>query len=184
VDAERGVHKAPANEVIRGALGVGVRDAGGAETEVLVSKAEQAGLNPDGVNVIRKFQGDIQIWGARTLATRVNSEWRYINVRRLFLFLRKSIDHGTQWVVFEPNDLALWGKITRDVSDFLRRVWRSGALFGATENEAFFVKCDETNNPREVRDAGQVIIDIGVAPVKPAEFVIFRISQWAGPNPS
>jgi len=184
VDEQRGVHKAPANEIIRGALGVGIRAVDGTETEMVLSKADQAGLNPHGINVIRKFDGDIRIWGARTLATDVNAEWRYINVRRLFLFLKKSIDHGTQWVVFEPNDLALWGKITRDVSDFLRRVWRSGALFGATEAEAFFVKCDATNNPREVRDAGQVIIDIGVAPVKPAEFVIFRISQWAGPNPS
>jgi len=183
VDEERGVHKAPANELIHGALGVGIRNVDGSETPMVLSRADQAGLNPHGVNVIRKFDGDIRIWGARTLATDVNAEWRLINVRRLFLFIKKSIDHGTQWVVFEPNDQALWGKITRDVSDFLRRVWRSGALFGPTEQEAFFVKCDATNNPREVRDAGQVIIDIGVAPVKPAEFVIFRISQWAGPNP-
>lgn len=184
VDEERGVHKAPANEVIRGALGVGVKPVNAAETPMVLSKADQAGLNPLGINVIRKFDGNIRIWGARTLATVVNPEWRYINVRRLFLFLRKSIDHGTQWVVFEPNDQALWGKIRRDISDFLRRVWRSGALFGATEGDAFYVKCDETNNPREVRDAGQVIIEIGVAVVKPAEFVIFRICQWAGPDQS
>ena len=178
VDDTRGVHKAPANEVIRGALGVGVTP----DTPMVLSKADQAGLNPRDINVIRKFDGNMRIWGAHTLIGEENSEWRYINVRRLFLFLRKSIDRGTQWVVFEPNDQLLWGKITREVSDFLRRVWRSGALFGATEAQAFFVKCDESNNPREVRDAGQVIIDIGVAPVKPAEFVIFRISQWAGPQ--
>jgi len=179
VDDTRGVHKAPANEVIRGALGVGVVKP---DAPKILSKADQAGLNPRDINVIRKFDGNMTIWGAHTLIGEEDSEWRYINVRRLFLFLRKSIDHGTQWVVFEPNDSMLWGKITRDVSDFLRRVWRSGALFGTTEAQAFFVKCDESNNPREVRDAGQVIIDIGVAPVKPAEFVIFRISQWAGPT--
>jgi phage tail sheath protein FI len=184
VDEERGVHKAPANEIIRGALGVGVKPAGGGPpTPMALSKADQAGLNPHGINVIRKFDGDIRVWGARTLATDVNPEWRYINVRRLFLFVRKSIDHGTQWVVFEPNAPPLWGNIRRDVSDFLRRVWRSGALFGATEAEAFYVKCDETNNPSEVRDAGQVIIEIGLAVVKPAEFVVFRICQWE-PNPS
>jgi phage tail sheath protein FI len=184
VDEERGVHKAPANELIRGALGVGVNPVNGPATPMVLSKADQAGLNPHGINVLRKFDGDIRVWGARTLATDVNAEWRYINVRRLFLFVRKSIDHGTQWVVFEPNAPPLWGNIRRDVSDFLRRVWRSGALFGATESDAFYVKCDETNNPPEVRDAGQVIIEIGIAVVKPAEFVIFRISQWGGPNPS
>jgi phage tail sheath protein FI len=183
VDELRGVHKAPANEVIRGALGVGVKPVNGDATEMVLSKAEQAGLNPHGINVIRKFDGNINVWGGRTLATDVNSEWRYINVRRLFLFLRKSLDHGTQWVVFEPNNQALWGKIVREISDFLRRVWRSGALFGLTESEAFYVKCDESNNPREVREAGQVIIEIGVAVVEPAEFVIIRISQWTGPNP-
>jgi phage tail sheath protein FI len=180
VDEERGVHKAPANEVIRGALGVGVKPGNAPATEMVLSKADQAGLNPHGVNVIRRFDSNINVWGARTLATDVNAEWKYINVRRLFLFIRKSIDHGTQWVVFEPNNQALWGKIIREVSAFLRRVWRSGALFGATESQAFYVKCDETINPREVRAAGQVIIEIGVAVTMPAEFVIFRISQWAG----
>lgn len=178
VDSAYGVHKAPANETIRGALGVGVKPLNGEATEVLISKADQAGLNPHDINAIRKFDGNIKVWGAHTLLGEENSEWRYINVRRLFLFIEKSIDHGTQWVVFQPNDQQLWGKITREISDFLRRVWRSGALFGATESEAFFVKCDASNNPPEVRAAGQCIIDIGVAPVKPAEFVIFRITQW------
>lgn len=172
VDTTRGVYKAPANEIIRGAKGV----------EVIVTKADQAGLNPEGINVIRKFNGDITIWGARTLATTRDPEWKYINVRRLFLFLRESIDEGTQWAVFEPNDSKLWAKIRLNISAFLTIVWRDGALFGNTPQEAFYVKCDEETNPPEVRDLGQVITEIGVAVVKPAEFVIFRISQWAGPN--
>jgi phage tail sheath protein FI len=172
VDTERGVHKAPANAVIRGATGVARR----------VSKADQTGLNPDGINIIRKFNGNVTVWGARTLGGDANTEWKYINVRRLFLFLRESIDEGTQWVVFEPNSPNLWSKITRNVTAFLTIVWRSGALFGSTPQEAFYVKCDAETNPPEVRDLGQVVTEIGVAVVKPAEFVIFRISQWAGPG--
>jgi phage tail sheath protein FI len=170
VDAERGVHKAPANEVIRGALGV----------QALLSRQDQAGLNPDDINVIRKFDGNITIWGARTMAGAENPEWRYINVRRLFNFMRESIDQGTQWVVFEPNSPDLWSKIRRNVTAFLTNVWTSGALFGVTPEQAFYVRCDETTNPPEVRDLGQVVTEIGVAVVKPAEFVVFRISQWAG----
>ncbi len=172
VDTERGVHKAPANEVIRGALGV----------EKRLSKADQDGLNPDGLNVIRQFNGNTTVWGARTLGGDDNGEWKYINVRRLFLFLRESIEEGTQWVVFEPNAPDLWAKITRNVTAFLLNVWGTGALFGATPEQAFYVKCDEETNPPEVRDLGQVVTEIGVAVVKPAEFVIFRISQWAGPG--
>ncbi|MCG8364054.1 MAG: phage tail sheath subtilisin-like domain-containing protein [Pseudanabaenales cyanobacterium] len=172
VDTERGVHKAPANEVIRGALGV----------EVVVNKAEQAGLNPEGINIIRKFNGNMTIWGARTLASKEDPEWTYINVRRLLLYLRESIDEGTQWAVFEPNDYKLWAKIRRNVSAFLTNVWRDGALFGETPAAAFYVKCDEETNPPEVRDLGQVVTEIGVAIVKPAEFVIFRITQWTGPE--
>ncbi len=172
VDTQRGVHKAPANEVIRGAAGV----------EARLSKADQDGLNPDGINVIRAFNGNITVWGGRTLGGDANTEWKYINVRRLFLFLRESIDEGTQWVVFEPNTPDLWAKITRNITAFLTTVWRSGALFGSTPQEAFFVKCDAETNPPEVRDLGQVVTEIGVAVVKPAEFVIFRISQWAGPG--
>jgi phage tail sheath protein FI len=172
VDTERGVHKAPANEVIRGAVGL----------ESRLSKADQDGLNPDGINVIRAFNGNITVWGARTLGGDDNGEWKYINVRRLFLFLRESIDEGTQWVVFEPNAPDLWAKIVRNVTAFLTNVWRAGALFGTTPQEAFYVKCDEETNPPEVRDLGQVVTEIGVAVVKPAEFVIFRISQWAGPG--
>lgn len=170
VDSDRGVHKAPANEVIRGALGV----------ETLVSKEGQAGLNPNGINVIRKFDGNITIWGARTMAGANEPEWRYVNARRLFNFLRESIDEGTGWVVFEPNAPELWSKIRRNVSAFLTTVWASGALFGATPEQAFYVRCNETTNPPEVRDLGQVVTEVGVALVSPAEFVIFRISQWAG----
>jgi phage tail sheath protein FI len=175
VDSTRGVHKAPAGStegVIRGANGV----------EMVLSKADQAGLNPDDINVIRKFNGNITVWGAHTLAGKENAEWRYINVRRLFLFLRESIDEGTQWVVFEPNDRSLWAKIVRNATAFLTVVWRDGALFGSTPAEAFYVRCDDTTNPPEIRDLGRVVIEIGVAVVKPAEFVIFRISQWAGPG--
>ena len=172
VDTLRGVHKAPANEVIRGALGV----------ERRLSRADQDGLNPDGINVIRELNGNILVWGARTLGGDANGEWKYINVRRLFLFLRESIDEGTQWVVFEPNDTALWSKISRNVTAFLTNVWRSGALFGNSPQEAFYVRCDAATNPPEVRDLGQVVTEIGVAVVRPAEFVIFRISQWSGPG--
>lgn len=169
-DAERGVHKAPANEVIRGATGLPIQ----------VTRGEQDSLNPVGVNCIRAFPGrGIRIWGARTLSS--DPAWRYINVRRLFNMIEESIERGTQWVVFEPNDADLWARVRRDVRAFLRTVWSAGALFGATPDEAFYVKCDEELNPPEVRDLGQLIIEIGIAPVKPAEFVIFRISQWAGP---
>ncbi len=166
------MHKAPANEPVLGALGLKYK----------ISKAQQDGLNPQGVNCIRDLNGNIRVWGGRTIGGDANGEWKYINVRRLFLFLRESIDEGTQWVVFEPNSPALWAKIRRNVNAFLTNVWRSGALFGNTANEAFYVKCDEETNPPEVRDLGQVVTEIGVAVVKPAEFVIFRISQWAGPG--
>ena len=115
------------------------------------------------------------IWGARTLSN--IAEWRYVNVRRLMLFIEESIDEGSQFVVFEPNDPTLWGKVRRTLTAFLTRVWRDGALFGHSPEEAFFVKVDEENNPPAVRDAGQLIIEVGVAPVKPAEFVVIRIAQ-------
>jgi phage tail sheath protein FI len=169
VDTHRGVHKAPANEVVRGALNLRYR----------LSRADQAGLNPRGVNAIRDLNGNIRVWGARTLGGDANGEWKYLNVRRLFLFLRESIDEGTQWVVFEPNDMTLWAKISRNVTAFLTNVWRNGALLGATPEEAFYVKCDAETNPPEVRDLGMVVTEIGVAVVRPAEFVIFRISQMA-----
>lgn len=170
-DETRGVHKAPANEVVRGSLGL----------ELQVTKGEQDELNPIGVNCIRAFPGrGIRIWGARTLSS--DPSWRYINVRRLFNMIEESIERGTQWVVFEPNDANLWARVRRDISAFLKLVWRTGALFGETTDKAFYVKCDEETNPPEVRDVGQLVVEIGMAPVKPAEFVIFRVSQWAGPN--
>jgi phage tail sheath protein FI len=167
VDQTRGVHKAPANEKVIGALGL----------EYLVTSNEQGDLNKNGINVIRGFDGNIKVWGARTLGGDTNGEFKYINVRRLMNFMRESIDEGTQFVVFEPNNPALWQKIVRSVTAFLTNVWRDGALFGLTPEQAFFVKCDETTNPPEVRELGQVVTEIGVAIVKPAEFVIFRISQ-------
>ncbi len=168
-DATRGVHKAPANETVRGALDLSYK----------VTRDEQGELNKLGVNCIRFFatQG-IRVWGARMLADL--PEWRYVNVRRLFNQLEESIEEGTSWVVFEPNDMALWKAIRRDVGAFLTLQWRQGALMGATPEEAFFVKCDEETNPPDVIDAGMVVTVIGIAPVKPAEFVIFRIGQGAG----
>jgi phage tail sheath protein FI len=173
VDASRGVYKAPANEAILGAVG----------TARPVSRADQEGLNPDGVNVIRSFGGSVTVWGARTLASGSgDSEFQYVSVRRLFLFMRESIEQGTQWVVFEPNAPPLWAKIRRNVTAFLTTLWNDGALFGNTPAEAFYVRCDETTNPIEVRELGQVVTEMGVAVVRPAEFVVFRVSQWAGPG--
>ena len=166
-DTGRGVHKAPANEPVRGAIDLTYR----------ITRGEQEILNPAGVNCIRYFPAEgIRIWGARTLAAET-SEWRYLNVRRLFSMLKESIADGTRWIVFEPNDQVLWRSIRRDIGAFLTRVWRDGALLGRTAEEAFFVKCDEETNPPEVREAGQVVAEIGVAPVRPAEFVVFKLSQ-------
>ncbi|MFL6337423.1 MAG: phage tail sheath C-terminal domain-containing protein [Pyrinomonadaceae bacterium] len=172
VDTERGVHKAPANETVLGALGL----------RYALSKSQQDGLNPRGVNCIRSLNGNIRLWGARTAGGDDNADLKYINVRRTLIYLRGSIEAGTQWVVFEPNTPALWQKITRNVSAFLTNVWRSGALFGNTAAEAFYVKCDAENNPPELRELGQVVTEVGVAIVRPAEFVIFRISQFSAPG--
>ena len=168
-DSTRGVFKAPANDVIQGAVGL----------ELGVTRGEMDMLNPQGVNSIKSFPGrGIRVWGARTLSS--DAEWRYVNVRRYFNYLEESILQGTQWAVFEPNDDRLWGTIRRTISAFLVTEWRSGALFGDKPDKAFFVKCDGENNTAESIDAGMVIIEIGVAPVKPAEFVIFRLSQFSG----
>lgn len=169
VDESRGVHKAPANEVIRGANGLAFQ----------ITHAEQGELNRNGINCIRAFPGrGIRIWGARTLSS--DPEWRYINVRRLFNFIAESIMLGTQWSVFEPNDQRLWASLSTNVSAFLNRVYRSGALFGASASDAYYVKCDAETNPPELIEAGQVVCEVGIAPVKPAEFVIFRLSQFTG----
>ena len=165
-DGERGVHKAPANEVVRGAIAL----------ETQITKLEHDLLNPVAVNCIRAFPGrGIRVWGARTLSS--DPAWRYVNVRRLFNYVEQSILGGTNWAVFEPNDMDLWGRIRRTISAFLYRVWLDGALFGATPEQAFYVKCDDETNPQETIEAGQVICEIGIAPVKPAEFVIFRLAQ-------
>lgn len=169
-DATRGVYKAPANEPVRGALGLNYH----------VTHAEQGELNRAGVNCIRYFADTgIVVWGARTLAEDA-SEWRYINVRRLFNMIEESVAAGTRWVVFEPNDLRTWKSIERDIRAYLTLMWRDGALKGETPEQAFFVKCDAETNPNEVIDAGRLITEIGIAPVKPAEFIVFRIGQWAG----
>jgi uncharacterized protein len=166
-DSTRGVHKAPANEVILGINGLGFQ----------LTHEEQGGLNKAGINCVRSFPGrGIRIWGARTLSS--DPEWRYLNVRRLFNYISESIMEGTQWAVFEPNDERLWIRLRIAVASFLTRTWRDGALFGATPEQAFYVKCDAETNPSDVIEAGQVVVEIGIAPVKPAEFVIFRISQF------
>lgn len=167
-DIERGVHKAPANAVLRGVI----------EMAQPITKGVQDILNPKNVNCIRDFRSDgrgIRVWGARTMSS--DPEWKYVNVRRLFLFVEESIDEGTQWVVFEPNDEPTWARVRRSLASFLISVWRSGALMGATQDEAFFVKCDRTTMTQDDIDNGRLICYIGIAPVKPAEFVIFRISQ-------
>ena len=144
-----------------------------------ITRGEHDLLNPAGINVIRAFPGrGIRVWGARTLSS--DTTWRYINVRRLFNYIEASILGGTQWVVFEPNDLDLWQRIRRTINAFLLRLWRDGALFGATPDEAFYVKCDDETNPPDFVDAGQVTCEIGIAPVKPAEFVVFRLAQFSG----
>jgi phage tail sheath protein FI len=168
-DQERGVHKAPANEVVRGATGV----------DILVTTGDQDILNPKGVNAIRVFPGrGIRVWGARNMI--LDPLWRYINVRRLFIFLEESIDEGTQAFVFEPNDEKLWDRVRQTITQFLTRVWRDGALMGTTPEQAFFVKVDRTTMTQDDIDNGRLIVLIGVAPVKPAEFVIFRIAQTRG----
>jgi uncharacterized protein len=167
-DNTRGVHKAPANEFVRGVTNL----------SYTVTKGEQDTLNPIGVNCIRAFPGmGYRVWGARTLSS--DPAWRYINVRRLFNYIEKSLQLGTMWTVFEPNDQRLWNRIRRDVTSFLMGVYSQGALFGSTPGQAFYVKVDEELNPPQSRDLGQLVIEIGVSPVKPAEFVIFRISQWS-----
>jgi uncharacterized protein len=167
-DGTRGVHKAPANEPVRGATGLGFQ----------LAQAEQGQLNLEGINCIRTFPNrGLVVWGARTLSAS-DPEWKYLNVRRLFNFVSASIIRGTQWAVFEPNDERLWLRLRVTTSSFLTRVWRDGALFGATAAEAFYVKCDSQNNRPEDIDAGRVRIEVGISPVKPAEYVVFQISQY------
>lgn len=168
-DETRGIHKAPANEIPRGVTGLAYD----------TNFREQEFLNPKGINCIRKFRNrGTLVWGARTLAQLDDTDWRYVSVRRLMCYIAKSIEEGTQWAVFEPNDEDLWARVTRTVKNFLERIWRQGALFGSTPEEAFYVKCDAELNTPETMKLGQLFVEIGVCPVRPAEFVIFRISQW------
>jgi len=165
-DESRGVWKAPANDTIRGVLDV----------ERNITQNEQSVLNPLGINAIRPFgTRGIRIWGARTLTS--DTDWQYINVRRLFNMVEATILDGTQWAVFEPNDVTLWEGVTRTLSGYLHGLWQEGALFGASADQAYFVRCDATTNTPESIDQGKLIVEVGLAPVKPAEFVIFRISQ-------
>lgn len=176
-DRERGVHKAPANEVVRDMI---VRDVSPNERPLQfhIGRGEHDILNPRGINVIRDFRKDgrgIRVWGARTLSS--DPLWVYVNVRRLFLYVEESIDEGTQWVVFEPNEDNTWARVRQVIRNFLLTVWRSGALQGLTEEQAFFVRCGPETMTQADVDAGRLICEIGIAPVKPAEFVIFRIQQ-------
>ena len=176
-DIERGVHKAPANEIVRGLYSDPENPKRGLERQV--TKGEQDVLNPKGINVIRNFPGRGNVlWGARTMSR--DPDWKYVNVRRLFIFAEESIEEATQWVVFEPNDEPLWARLRRSVSAFLTRLWMDGMLQGRTREEAYFVRCDRTTMTQADLDNGRLIMLIGIAPVKPAEFVIFRIGQWAG----
>jgi phage tail sheath protein FI len=170
-DATRGVQKAPANVAMRGVNGVRYR----------VAPSEQGELNEAGVNVIRMIGNlGIRPWGARTLAGSTKPEMRYINVRRLFCMVEESIAQGTSWIVFEPNDRELWSMMVRDLKAFLTGLWRDGALMGRTPEEAFIIKCDDETNPPDSVDRGLVVAMIWLAPVKPAEFVVFKVSQFSG----
>jgi hypothetical protein len=183
-DVERGVHKAPANTVVRGII---TRDLPGdrGPLEFRITKGQHDILNPQGINVIRDFRKagrGIRVWGARTMSS--DPEWKYVNVRRLFLYVEESIDENTQWVVFEPNHEPTWAKVRRSITNFLIRVWHSGALMGTSQEQAFFVKCDRSTMTQSDIDNGRLICYIGIAPVKPAEFVIFRISQKTAEAPA
>ncbi len=173
VDSDRGVHKAAANETIRGALGL----------KYSLTRSEQSLLNPRGINLIRDFDDmGIRIYGARTLSA--DPEWKYLNVRRLFQVAKQSITKGSEWVVFEPNNEQLWGAVARNIRAYLKTLFMQGALKGKTPEEAFYVRCDATTNPPENIDLGIVTIEIGIAPVKPAEFIQINIQQQLENEPS
>ena len=166
-DVNRAVFKAPANEVVNGAIGF----------EKLINKAQQEVLNPEGINCFRFFEGrGFRLWGARTISS--DPEWKYVNLRRYFAYLEHSIDKGTQWAVFEPNGEQLWGNVRRTIEDFLLNEWQMGALLGDKPEKAYFVKCDRSTMTQNDLDNGRLVCLIGVAALRPAEFVIFRIGQW------
>lgn len=166
-DITRAVYKAPANEVVNLAIGF----------EKLLNKAQQEVLNPEGINCFRFFEGrGFRLWGARTVSS--DPEWKYVNLRRYFAYLERSIDRGTQWAVFEPNGELLWANVRRTIEDFLLNEWQAGALLGDKPEKAYFVRCDRSTMTQNDLDNGRLICLIGVAPLRPAEFVIFRIGQW------
>ena len=172
VDINRGVYKAPANEIVQTAVSF----------SHVVDQGTQDVLNPLGINCYRDFRAEncgLRIWGARTVSS--NGEWKYVNIRRLFQYIEASIEYGTQWVVFEPNNAVTWARVRQSVSDFLTDTWRSGALMGSKPSEAFYVLCDfpDTMTESDLQN-GRLICEIGIAPTFPAEFVIFQISQWTG----
>jgi len=166
-DVNRAVYKAPANEVVNLALGF----------ERFLNKSQQEVLNPEGINCFRFFEGrGMRLWGARTISS--DPEWKYVNLRRYFAYLERSIDKGTQWAVFEPNGEQLWANVRRTIEDFLLNEWQNGALLGDKPDKAYFVKCDRSTMSQNDLDNGRLVCLVGVAPLRPAEFVIFRIGQW------
>ena len=166
-DVNRAVYKAPANEVVNLAIGF----------EMLLNKSQQDVLNPEGINCFRYFEGrGFRLWGARTASS--DPEWKYVNLRRYFAYLERSIDKGTQWAVFEPNGSQLWANVRNTISDFLFNEWQTGALLGDKPDKAFFVRCDRSTMTQNDLDNGRLVCLVGVAPLRPAEFVIFRIGQW------
>jgi hypothetical protein len=168
-DKRTGVHKAPANEEI----------VGGLDLEVKIDNSIQDQLNPAGINCLRSFPGrGIRVWGARTLSR--DPQWRYINVRRLFITLHRWVNHNMAWANFEPNTPELWVRIQRELGLYLTSLWQAGAISGATTEEAFYIKCDAETNPQEVREAGQTVTEVGLAPLSPAEFIVIRIVQRVG----
>ncbi|HKX29086.1 MAG TPA: phage tail sheath subtilisin-like domain-containing protein, partial [Blastocatellia bacterium] len=172
-DAKAGVFKAPANEEVFGVLDLGVSD-GGAETAIPLDNRSQDELNPEGINCLRAFRGrGLRVWGARTLSRQ--PEWRYVNVRRLFLTLRRWIEQNMAWASYEPNEARLWVRIQRELTIYLLKLWQDGALAGLTPEQAFYVKCDAETNPPEERELGRVVTEIGLAPGSPAEFIVIRI---------
>jgi hypothetical protein len=176
-DDQRGVHKAPANVTVSGILTTDLPN-GQTPLEYTISQGDQEILNPLGINCFRDFRASLlgcRVWGARTLSA--DPQWRYINVRRLYIFVEQSVIRGTQWVVFEPNDEVTWARVERSVTEFLNGVWKSGALMGTTADQAFFVRCDRTTMTQDDIDNGRLVCLVGMAPAKPAEFVIFRFSQ-------
>ena len=166
-DVNRAVYKAPANEVVLSAIGF----------ETLLNKSQQDVLNPEGINCFRFFEGrGLRLWGARTVSS--DPEWKYVNLRRYFAYLEHSIDRGTQWAVFEPNGDALWANVRRTIEDFLLNEWQMGALLGDKPDKAFFVKCDRSTMSQNDLDNGRMVCLVGVVPLRPAEYVIFRVGQW------